>query len=74
MSRTIDSSFLYETLRTACEYLGNGTPIHNGSDLHADLIVARDMADEMASSGGGSEGRCPQCGARPGQDHDCRKK
>jgi hypothetical protein len=63
---------LYETLRTACEYLDNGTPIRNGSDLHADLVAARDMIDEIASASPSGK-RCEACGAMPGQNHDCGK-
>lgn len=31
-----------QALTDACEYLGNGTPICQGSELHDDIVVARD--------------------------------
>lgn len=36
----------YQTLTDVLEFLNNGTPIRNGSDLHADLIVRRDQLQQ----------------------------
>lgn len=33
---------LLELANNACEFLRNGTPIHNGSVAHADLVCLRD--------------------------------
>ena len=42
----------HETLTLACEFLHNGTPICNGSDLHADLLVCRDLLSALKLEGG----------------------
>lgn len=36
-----------ETLATAVEFLTNGTPIHAGSDLHHEIVVANDAAKPL---------------------------
>jgi hypothetical protein len=33
----------HDLLVNVCEFLGNGTPIVNGSDMHADACVFRDQ-------------------------------
>lgn len=44
-----------EALETACEFLANGTPINNGSDLHTDMVAFRDQLRHVTAKakGGG---------------------
>jgi hypothetical protein len=46
------SADAHEAIAEACYFLRNGTSIHNGSELHADLAAARDRLAAVLVKGG----------------------